>query len=659
MVDLQKDVWAVADTLRGVYARNKAGDVILPMTILRRLECVMAPHRAQVAAIVAQQPNETLRVKMIKSFTGGVKFYNTTTHTLATVYDSGDDMADNLLEYVRGFSKDIDVFANFHLPQHIERMRKGGILATIVRQFRDLDLSPETVPNSKMGELFEHLIYMDFESSNAESGDHYTPRDAINLLVDLLFAEDDNALAGDAIRSIYDPTVGTGGMLSVAEEHLQRMNLDAELLLYGQELRPESYAMCRSDMLAKGQNPQNIVLGNTLTNDLFPDDSFNYILSNPPYGVDWKNIAEDVEKEHKRGFSGRFGAGLPPTSDGALLFVQHAIAKMSPPDGQDGGARAGIVLNGSPLFSGGAGSGSSNIRGWLLENDLIEAIVALPNDMFYNTGIPTYLWIFDNKKRRERKGKVQLIDATALGVKMRPSLGSKRIEIDEAARKRVLQQYADMESSDTSKIFENLDFASWQITVERPLRRNFEATPERVVLVEEHKALGNIDGLIGALNSFNGGQYLNREDFLNDLGKHLGSRGVRLTSTQRKALWQALGERDENADICRFQSGKNKGKPEPDTPLRDTENIPFGWNGHPKSHDAKEATIKAYFNAEVKPHFGDAWVDHTKTKVGYEIPFPLHFYKYVPPRTLAEIDADLDESLQEILGLLRKVEEGK
>ncbi|MFH9562370.1 type I restriction-modification system subunit M [Streptomyces globisporus] len=659
MVDLQKDVWAVADTLRGVYARNKAGDVILPMTILRRLECVMAPHRAQVAAIVAQQPNETLRVKMIKSFTGGVKFYNTTTHTLATVYDSGDDMADNLLEYVRGFSKDIDVFANFHLPQHIERMRKGGILATIVRQFRDLDLSPETVPNSKMGELFEHLIYMDFESSNAESGDHYTPRDAINLLVDLLFAEDDNALAGDAIRSIYDPTVGTGGMLSVAEEHLQRMNLDAELLLYGQELRSESYAMCRSDMLAKGQNPQNIVLGNTLTNDLFPDDKFNYILSNPPYGVDWKNIAEDVEKEHKKGFSGRFGAGLPPTSDGALLFVQHAIAKMNPADSQDGGARAGIVLNGSPLFSGGAGSGSSSIRGWLLEKDLIEAIVALPNDMFYNTGIPTYLWVFDNKKRTERKGKVQLIDATDLGAKMRKSLGSKRVEIDEAARERVLQQYAAMESSDTSKIFDNLDFASWQITVERPMRRNFETTPERVSLVSEHKSLGDVDGLSGALISFNGGKYLNREKFLADLGKHLGSRGINLTSAQRKALWQTLGERDDSADICRFPSGKNKGEPEPDIPLRDTENIPFGWDGNPKSHDAKEATIKAYFEAEVKPHFKDAWIDYTKTKVGYEIPFPLHFYKYVPPRALADIDADLDESLQEILGLLRKVEEGK
>ncbi|WP_404951710.1 type I restriction-modification system subunit M [Streptomyces sp. ARC12] len=658
MVDLKKDVWAVADTLRGVYARNKAGDVILPMTILRRLECVMAPHRDQVAAIIAREPSEVLRVQAIKSATGGVKFYNTTKHTLASVYDSGDDMADNLLDYVRGFSSDIDVFATFHLPQHIERMRKGGILATIVRQFRDLDLSPEAVPNSKMGELFEHLIFMDFESSNAESGDHYTPRDAIDLLVDLLFAEDDNALSGEAIRSIYDPTVGTGGMLSVAEEHLHRMNPEAELLLYGQELRSESYAMCRSDMLAKGQNPQNIALGNTLTNDKFPDDRFNYILSNPPYGVDWKNNAEDVEREHKKGSVGRFGAGLPPTSDGALLFVQHAIAKMNPAASPDGGARAGIVLNGSPLFSGGAGSGSSNIRGWLLENDLIEAIVALPNDMFYNTGIPTYLWIFDNDKR-EREGKVQLIDATALGVKMRKSLGSKRVQIDDAARQRVLQQYADMESSETSKIFDNLDFAFWQITIERPLRLNFETTPERVALVAEHKTLGLIGGLIEALSSFDGGRYLNREDFLSHVGKHLGSRSVTLTPAQRKALWQTLGERDGNADICRFQSGKNKGESEPDIYLRETEIVPFGWDGNPKNHDAKDATIAAYFSAQVQPHRDDAWIDHTKTRVGYEIPFTRHFYKYVPPRSLAEIDADLEESLQEILGLLHKVEANK
>ncbi|MFB7253181.1 type I restriction-modification system subunit M [Streptomyces nojiriensis] len=659
MVDLKKDVWAIADTLRGVYARNEAGDVILPMTILRRLECVMAPQRARVAELIATQSNETVRVKMIKSVTGGVKFYNTTEHTLASVYDSGKDMVDDLLEYVYGFSKDIDVFTNFDLPRHIDRMKKGGILPTIVRQFRDLDLSPDAVPNSKMGELFEHLIYMDFESSNAESGDHYTPRDAINLLVDLLFAEDDDGLSGEAIRSIYDPTVGTGGMLSVAEEHLHRMNPDAELVLYGQELRPESYALCRSDLLAKGQNPQNIVLGNTLVKDKFPDDTFNYILSNPPYGVDWKNDAEVVEQEHKRGFGGRFGAGLPPTSDGALLFVQHAIAKMNPADSEDGGARAGIVLNGSPLFSGAAGSGSSEIRGWLLENDLIEAIVALPNDMFYNTGIATYLWIFDNAKRPERKGKVQLVDATALGVKMRKSVGSKRVEVGDVARERVLQQYADMESSDTSKIFDNLDFAFWQITVERPLRLNFETTPERVALVAEHKTLGKIDGLIDSLKSFNGGQYLNREDFLNDLGKHFGSCGIGLTSVQRKALWQTLGERDENAEICRVQSGKNKGEPEPDISLRDSEIVPFGWGGHPKGHDAKDATTKAYFTKEVKPHFDDAWVDYSKTKVGYEIPFPRHFYKYVPPRSLSEIDADLEDSLQEILGLLRKVEESK
>jgi type I restriction enzyme M protein len=655
MVD-KKDVWAVADTLRGVYARNKAGDVILPMTILRRLECVMALHRDQVAGIVATEPNETLRIAKIKAVTGGVKFYNKTKHTLASVYESGDDMADNLLEYVLGFSDDIDVFTNFNLPQHIDRMKKGGILASIVRRFRDLDLTPEAVPNSQMGDLFEHLIYMDFESSNAESGDHYTPRDAINLLVDLLFAEDDNALSGEAIRSIYDPTVGTGGMLSVAEEHLHRMNPNAELILYGQELRPESYALCRSDLIAKGQNPQNIALGNTLTNDQFEGQTFNYILSNPPFGVDWKDDYETVAKEHKRGFNGRFGAGLPPTSDGALLFVQHTLSKMNAADIQDGGARAGVVLNGSPLFSGGAGSGSSDIRGYVLENDLLDSIVALPNDMFYNTGIPTYLWIFDNAKRPEREGKVQLIDATGLGTKMRKSLGSKRVMIDGPARDRVLQQYADMEQSVTSKVLDNLDFAYWQITVERPLRLSFETTPERVALVSEHKSLAKIDGLVEALTAFQGGNYLNREAFLKDLGKHLSSRGVGLTVPQRKTLWQILGKRDEKADICSIQTGKNKGDAEPDGGLRDTEIVPFGWGGHPKTHKAAEETIGAYFKSEVKPHVEDAWVDALKTKVGYQIPFTRHFYNYLAPRKLADIDADLEESLQEILGLLKEVE---
>ncbi|MFI7503654.1 N-6 DNA methylase [Streptomyces sp. NPDC049687] len=654
MVDT-RNVWAVADILRGVYARNKAGDIILPMTILRRLECVMAPHRDQIAEIVAAQPNETLRVAKIKAVTGGLTFYNKTTLTLAKVYNAGEaDMAEVLLQYIDGFSQDIDVFANFNLPQHVERMRKGGILPEIVRTFRDLDLSPAMVPNSKMGELFEHLIYMDFESTNAESGDHYTPRDAINLLVDLLFAEDDSALSGDAIRTIYDPTVGTGGMLSVAEEHLHGMNSETELILYGQELRPESYALCRSDMLAKGQDPHNIALGNTLTDDQFEGETFNYILSNPPYGVDWKHEADEIVANSH----GRFNAGLPPTSDGSLLFVQHAIAKMNPPTSEDGGGRAGIVLNGSPLFTGGAGSGSSDIRGWLLDSDLVEAIVALPNDMFYNTPIATYLWIFDNAKRPEREGKVQLIDATDRGSKMRKGLGSKRVFIEESARKEIVRQFESMEQSETSKVFENLDFAYWQVTIERPLRLNFACTPERIALVEEHKKLNNITGLANALKAFGQEIYTNREIFMGKLGKHLRSRGISLTTTQRKSLWQTLGERDEAADICRVQSGKNAGDIEPDPGLRDTEIIPFGWNGHTKSYEARDETVQAYFATEVKPHVEDAWIDWTKTRVGYEIPFNRHFYQHVPPRTLDEIDADLDDSLREILDLLNKVEEG-
>jgi type I restriction enzyme M protein len=656
VVNLRKDVWDVADTLRGVYARSDVGNIILPMTILRRLECVLEPYRDEIRQVINQHDNEMVRTALIEA-KAGVRFYNTTDHTLASVYDSKADMADNLLEYVRGFSADIDVFTHFNLAHHIDRMNKAGVLAPVVRQFRDLDLSLEAVPNAQMGDLFEHLIYMDFESSNAESGDFYTPRDAIQLLVDLVFAEDDDALTGAVTREVYDPTVGTGGMLSVAEDHLKQMNPDAELILYGQERRPESYALCRSDLLAKGQDSKNIALGDTLVKDQFTDRKFDYILANPPYGVDWKNQADEVTAEHKRGDAGRFGPGLPPTSDGALLFVLHAISKMRP--ASNGGARVGIVLNGSPLFSGGAGSGASDIRGHLLNNDLLEAIVALPKDMFYNTDIATYLWIFNNAKRRERCRKVQLIDATGLGSKMRKGLGAKRVEIRQSARNQVLEQYASRETSDTSKIFDNLDFAYWQITVERPLRLNFSCAPDRVALVAEHKTLGKIKGLADALPSFGEQVYTNRETFMAALELHLGANGIRLIPAQRKTLWQTLGERDENADICRVPSGKNKGEIEPDVGLRDTEIVPFGWHGYPKSHEAERETIDAYFAAEIKPYVDDAWIDYTKTKTGYEISFTRNFYTYLPPRSLDEIDADLDESLQEILGLLRKVEESK
>ena len=388
MSDLRADIWRVADTLRGPYKRAEFGSVILPFTILRRLECVLEPHREAIARVLATHSSEFLRASTIETETG-LLFYNTTNLTLAKIYADPDNRADNLLLYLRSFSSGIDVFERFKMPEQIARLDEAGVLGSVILTFSKFDLSHETVSNAEMGSIFEHLIFMDFEASNAEAGDHYTPRDAIELLVDLLFAGDDETLRGGAIRSILDPTVGTGGMLSVAEEHLHKLNSSAELLLYGQDINPNSYAICRSDMLAKGQDPQNIMLGNTLTDDKFRTERFDYVLSNPPYGVDWKDERQAVEAEHQNGPAGRFEAGLPAVGDGQMLFLLHCIARLRKPSRENPtGGRVGIVLNGSPLVNGGAGSGPSNIRQWLFENDLVEAIVGLPADMFYNTAYP-------------------------------------------------------------------------------------------------------------------------------------------------------------------------------------------------------------------------------------------------------------------------------
>ncbi|MEU7714466.1 class I SAM-dependent DNA methyltransferase [Micromonospora chalcea] len=656
MSKLGNFVWGIADLLRGPYRPHQYGSVILPMTILRRLECVMEPHREAMTKIIAEYDDDLRRKTFVRRATK-LPFYNTSAFTLERALKDPDNLAANLVDYINGFSSEIDVFRHFEFEAQIQNLDKAGRLNVVVQAFAKVDLHPKAVDNAGMGDLFEHLIYRDFEAANAEAGDFYTPRDAIRLLVDLVFAEDTDALrAPGTLRSVYDPTAGTGGMLSVAEKHLLSLNPKAKLALYAQEVNPASYAVCKSDLLIKGQDVSNVRLGDTLANDLFGGERFDYCLSNPPYGVDWKASETAVRAEHKRGDRGRFGAGLPAVGDGAMLFLLHLISKMRPVDAKGNGGRAGIVLSGSPLFNGGAGSGPSDIRGHLLENDLVDAIVALPNDMFYNTGIATYLWILDNSKSRERQGKVQLIDATGTGSKMRKNLGAKRVEISEADRAMIVQTYDRFNEADTSKIFDNLDFAYWSITVERPLRLNFACKPERIQAAVEARALANVQGLGEALVAFGEALYLNREEFLRDLGKHLGAKGIRLTAAQRKALWQALGERDENADICTVQAGAEKGSPEPDTTLRDTEMVPFGWNGHSKSHDAARDTIEAYYAAEVAPHVPDGWIDHTKTKVGYEIPFNRHFYTFTPPRPLSEIDADLNKVVGEILGLLREVE---
>jgi type I restriction enzyme M protein len=661
---LSSFVWSVADTLRGPYSEAEYGRVILPFTVLRRLECVMSPHRNAMAKIVGRYSGEQQRRTHLKINTrtedsAGLSFWTTSDYTLEKALQDPDNLAENLIEYVGGFSANLDVFKSFDFENVIRTLDARNRLSQVVRHFEGIDLSPNAVSNADMGDLFENLIYRFAESANDGAGQFYTPRDVVRLLVDLLYAEDTEALRDrGTVRSIYDPTVGTGGMLTIADEHLHGLNPDASTALFGQEINPRTYAVCKADLLIKGQDPSNVRLGDTLVVDLFENRRFDYVLSNPPFGTDWKAVESEVKGEHERGGQGRFAPGLPAVGDAAMLFLLHVASKMRDVDETGRGGRAGIVLNGSPLFNGGAGSGPSEIRGHMLENDLVEAIVALPNDMFYNTGIATYLWVLSNAKPDERKGTVQLIDATGLGSKLRKPIGSKRVEIAKKHRDAIVRAFAreDGEARLPVKVFANRDFAYWTVTVERPLQLRFECNPDAISAVAEHKALSKIAGLTAALEAFGDETYLNREKFNEDLSKHLGVHGLRLTPAQRKSLWQTIGVHDETADLCLHTSGAKESAPEPDPALRDTENVPFGWGGHAKAHEAMQATVQAYFDAEVKPHVDDAWIDWDKTKTGYEIPFTRHFYTHKPPRPLKEIDADLERVVGEIMTLLREVE---
>jgi len=678
MSSLGNFVWDIADQLRGVYRPHQYGSVILPMTILRRLDCQLAGTRNEVRALAAINDNPNVLAARIRQ-QYGLGFYNTSEYDLERLKSDPDGLRANLLDYISRFSSNIDVFERFKFENEIATLAEKNRLLLVVRQFAEIDLHPDTVPNAEMGDLFEELIRKFAEASNEEAGEHFTPRDAIRLIVDLLFAGDDDGLmAPGVVRSVYDPTAGTGGMLSVAEEHLvgttdtPGLNPGARLRLYGQELNDQSYAICKSDMIAKGQDASNIRLGDTLADDLLAGREFDYCMSNPPYGVDWKASEDAVKAERATGRNGRFGAGLPKIGDGQMLFLTHLASKMR--TARDGGGRAGIVLNGSPLFNGAAESGESEIRRHLLENDLVDAIVALPTSMFYNTGISTYIWILDNTKPSERVGKVQLIDGSFFFTKMRKNLGDKSREISETDRARIVRIYDaldDQAPEDVahSRVFATTDFGYWTITVERPLQLNFECSTERieatVALAEASKGpLSSLDpatlrAALEALAAANDGKrWTDRAVFAPALKAHLNASGLTVGTPALKALWLALSERDDTAEICIDV----KGNPEPDTSLRDTENIPFGWatpgttgdSRHGENH--RDEVIAAYIDHEVAPHVLDAWIDHTKTRVGYEIPFTRHFYKYIPPRALEEIDADLDVLVKEIIGLLQEVE---
>ncbi|GAA1412640.1 hypothetical protein AUR04nite_09850 [Glutamicibacter uratoxydans] len=644
-------IWSIADLLRGNFKAHQYGDFILPFTVLRRLDAVLADTKPKVLEAVADAEAKGLPVRpvLLKTRAGHQhSFYNTSRYDLTTLVGDPENLRENLLAYLNAFSENVrDIFTKYKIEDRIEELEESNLLLLVIQQFADVDLHPGSVSNAEMGHIFEELIRKFAEASNETAGEHFTPREVIELMVDLLFANDDEALRdGDIVRSVYDPTAGTGGMLSVAEDHLKEMNPRARLTLAGQELNAQSYAICKADMVIKGQAVDAIVNDDTLLNDGHAGSTFNYCLSNPPFGVDWKKQEKTVREEHnEKGFAGRFGPGLPRVSDGSMLFLLHLISKMREPGEDTTGGRAAIVLNGSPLFTGGAGSGESNIRKWLLERDYLEAIIALPTDMFYNTGISTYVWVLSKEKPTERKNKVQLVDGSKMFRKMRKGLGSKRNELGPEDIEKIVNLYGDFTETEQSKIFNTTDFFYRTITVERPLKLNFATTSDRIDTALTAKALAKLTAatqatLRTALESMDAGKvWKNRDEFTKALKLRMKTSGVDLNAPQFKTLVLGLSERDETADVC---TGA-KSKIEADADLRDTENVPW------------DEDIHAYLEREVKSFVPDAWIDEAKTKEGCEIPFTRHFYQYVPPRPLDEIDADLDAVLGRIRARLEQV----
>ncbi|MFF3201740.1 N-6 DNA methylase [Streptomyces sp. NPDC002962] len=656
--ELANHAWSVADLLRGDYKQSDYGKVILPFTVLRRLECVLEPKREKVAELAAQYKDSDIDPDGFLRRASGHSFYNKSALTLKKIAADPQNAAKNLHVYVGAFSDNArGVLERFEFAQQIKRLDSAGLLYQVIGKFTDLDLRPEIVPNHNMGYIFEELIRRFAEQSNETAGEHFTPREVINLMVNLLIAPDGDALhVPGVIRTVMDPACGTGGMLSAVEDHIKDYNSDATVEVYGQELNPESWAICRSDLMIKGQDPENIAFGNSFSDDGHARKSFDYLLANPPFGVEWKKVKEDVEFEHKSlGDSGRFGAGLPRINDGSLLFLQHMISKMKPVDVHGGGgSRIAIVFNGSPLFTGAAGSGESEIRRWILENDWLEAIVALPDQLFYNTGISTYFWILTNRKAPDHKGKVVLLDARDQWQKMRKSLGDKRKELGKDHIATVTRLYGDALTAAADpehplhakvKVFANTDFGYQRITVERPLKLRFEVTEETLAALAASKPaqkLEQSEDFVGAVRTLLGSSWGTKSEALIALKDAVVAAGLPWPAGApfAKAVREAIGVRHPEGEIQRI-----KGEAEPDSELRDYENVPLG-------EDAEE-----YLKREVHPHVPDAWIDHTKTKVGYEIPFTRHFYVYEPPRPLAEIDAELKALEAEIQGLLGEVTE--
>lgn len=683
-------IWKIAELLRGPYKAEKYGDVILPMAVLRRFDCLLEETKDAVV-----EKAKTTDIEMILNRVAGHGFSNQSKFDFAKLLDDPDNIRANFEAYIQGFSTNIrEIIENFEFDKEIKKLDDNNLLFLVLKEFSNIDLHPEVVSNQEMGYIFEELIRR--FSENAEAGDHYTPREVIELMVNLIFNEVKEELTTPgSILTVGDFACGTGGMLSVASKYIKRLNPGAQVEVFGQELNPQSYAICRSDILIKGQKEKNIAFGNSFTADGHKNQKVRFALMNPPFGVDWKKDKGFIDNEvQELGFNGRFGAGTPRTSDGSLLFLQHMLSKMMD---DEKGSRMAIIFNGSPLFTGDAGSGESEIRRWVIENDLLEGIIALPNDLFYNTGIATYIWILTNRKNDNilkgpvRTGRVQLVDATNFYHKMRKSLGSKRNRISNTDINEIARIYGDFKENETCKIFDNKEFGFLKVTVERPLRLNFQISEDRIenlyavsafaklydeAKVEElelkkekmtikkkevtdlsklYKGKVIQDNIMDILKANCGDDLIkNRDEFEGILKIIL--KDLSLSNGLYKAVLTALSERDETADYC--MKGKKK---EADSSLRDTETIPLSidvaeFEVETDKHTKKEnKNILEYIEREVKPHVNEFWLDHSKTKIGYEIPFTRYFYKYEELRPFKDIMLEIDELEKEIQSEIKKV----
>jgi len=652
-------IWQIADLLRGPYRPPQYERVMLPMTVLRRFDCVLAPTKAKVLAAHERRKGGKLEGDALDSAlneAAGQRFHNHSPLDFEKLKGDPDNIEKHLVSYIKGFSANVRrIFDFFEFEAEIERMREANILYLVVSKFCDVDLHPKAVPNEEMGRIFENLIRRFNELANETAGDHFTPREVIRLMVNILFINDDKLLATPGtVRKLLDPACGTGGMLAEAQNYLRQHHAEAQLYVYGQDYNKRAFATAASDMLMKevshNGGGENVRFGDSFTDDRFGDDRFDYFLTNPPFGVDWKKQQREIQQERDtRGFDGRFGAGLPRVNDGSLLFLQHMVDKFEPvrPAEHKHGSRLAIVFSGSPLFTGGAGSGESDIRKWIIENDWLEAIIALPEQMFYNTGIGTYVWIVTNRKEKRRKGKIQLLDARAVWTaggseENKRSLGDKRRHITGAQIDEIVKLYGRQGDAEASRVFDNADFGYRRVTVERPLRLTYQMTPE-----DKARFLDACPHLLDDVQAID--KALGREPqrdwntVWSRIEDALHARQSRWKATEQKLFRNVFAQKDPAAAPV-AKAGRDEGY-EPDADLRDFENVPL------------KDDVGAYFEREVHPHVPDAWMDRTKDKVGYEINFNRHFYKYTPPRPLAEIDAELKRAEEEIMRLLREVTE--